>query len=78
MRDGIPGNSESEEELRAKFAREIADTFIYLSLTAQRAGVRLSEIVPDVFDAKSRKIGYPVMIGTAAVPPSHPDPDTDY
>lgn len=62
VRDGIPGNKETEAELKAKLARELADTFIYLSLAAQRAGVRLSEAIPEVFDAKSEEIGYPIRI----------------
>lgn len=59
VRDGIPGNKESAEELAAKFRREMADVFIYLDLTCQRAGFTLSEIVAEVFDAKSEEIGYP-------------------
>ena len=70
VRDGIPGNKETEAELKEKFARELADTFIYLSLTAQRAGIRLSEVVPQVFDAKSVQIGYPHLL-------INPDPVTD-
>lgn len=57
-RDGIKGNSESLEELRAKLADEVADTFIYLDLLAQAAGFDLEEAVRDKFNRTSRKIGY--------------------
>ena len=64
VRDGIPGNKETAEELAAKFRREMADVFIYLDLTCQRAGFVLSDVVADVFDAKSREIGYPERLMT--------------
>lgn len=57
-RDGILGNSESEAELRAQLADELADTFIYLDLLAQAAGVNLPEAIRDKFNRTSRKIGY--------------------
>lgn len=58
VRDGIPGNKETEAELRAAFAEEIADTFIYLDLLAQSAGIVLEEAVIAKFDKTSKKIGY--------------------
>jgi NTP pyrophosphatase (non-canonical NTP hydrolase) len=58
IRDGIRGNKESEAELRAKLKRELADVFVYLDLTAQAAGFKLGDVVLEVFDAKSREIGY--------------------
>lgn len=63
VRDGITGNDETPEELRQQLGRELADTFIYLDLLAQSCGVNLSDVVPDVFDAKSEKIGYAERIG---------------
>lgn len=59
VRDGIPGNKETEAELRAKFARELADTFIYLDLMAQAAEIDLPATVREVFNAKSEQIGAP-------------------
>lgn len=59
VRDGIPGNKESETELREKLSSELADTFIYLDLFAQRAGVNLSRAIAIAFNRKSRDIGYP-------------------
>ena len=58
IRDNIPGNKETGEQLRAMFRREIADTFIYLDLMAQAAGFKLGDIVMKVFDTKSKDIGY--------------------
>jgi len=62
-RDGINGNTEAEADLRAKLARELADTFIYLDLLAQRAGVDLPAAVRDTFNAKSAQIGCPIVFG---------------
>jgi len=58
VRDGIPGNSESPEELRAALADELADTLIYLDLFAQAAKIDLPAAVRSKFDRTSRKIGY--------------------
>jgi NTP pyrophosphatase (non-canonical NTP hydrolase) len=58
VRDGIPGNSESPDELRENLADEIADTFIYLDLLAQAAGINLEEAVLQKFKKTSLKIGY--------------------
>lgn len=56
-RDGINGNTESEVALRAKLASEIADTFIYLDLLAQAAGIDLADAVARTFNAKSDQLG---------------------
>lgn len=58
VRDGIRGNKVGVEELREKLAQEVADTFIYLDLLAQAAGLSMGEIVRKTFDAKSRELGY--------------------
>lgn len=63
VRDGIPGNKETEPELREKLKREVADVFIYLDLYAQSEGFELADIVPEVFNAKSDEIGCPVRFG---------------
>ena len=57
-RDGIRGNKESEQALRAKLRNEVADAFIYLDLIAQACDFDLGEAVVDTFDAKSDEIGY--------------------
>ena len=59
VRDGISGNTETEGELRIKLADELADTFIYLDLMSQSAGIDLSQAVRDKFNKTSAKIGYP-------------------
>lgn len=58
VRDGIPGNKETPEELRAMFADEMADTFIYLDLLSQAAGVDLPQAIRSKFERTSQKIGY--------------------
>lgn len=58
VRDGIPGNSETPEQLRVMFADELADAFIYLDLMAQAAGIDLATAVRSKFDRTSLKIGY--------------------
>jgi len=58
VRDGIPGNDKTEEELRAQLADEIADTYTYLDLLAQAAGISLQEAVISKFRRVSEKIGY--------------------
>lgn len=57
VRDGIPGNKETEEELRAMLRDEIADTFIYLDLLAQSQGFSLIDAVREKFNKTSDKIG---------------------
>lgn len=58
VRDGIPGNSETEAELKSKLAEEIADSFIYLDLLAQSCGMRMEQIIRNKFHRTSLKIGY--------------------
>lgn len=58
VRDGIPGNDETPIELALQLGEEIADTFIYLDLLAQRCGLVLQDVVIDKFNKTSAKIGY--------------------
>ena len=58
VRDGIPGNKETPEELQAALADEIADVVIYLDLLAQAAGFDLEQIRDAKFAKTSVKIGY--------------------
>lgn len=60
VRDGIPGNTVTEEELRAALREELADVFIYLDLLAQSQGIDLASAVREKFNATSRKIGCPI------------------
>jgi NTP pyrophosphatase (non-canonical NTP hydrolase) len=57
IRDGIPGNNKSQDELLSDLKDELADTFIYLDLVVQSQGFNLEEIVRDKFNRTSRKLG---------------------
>ncbi len=57
VRDGIPGNKETEPELRAALKDEIADVFIYLDLLAQSQGFDLEAAVRRKFNRTSQKLG---------------------
>lgn len=59
VRDGIPGNKETPEELHAKLRKELGDAFVYLDLTAQACGFQIVDAAVEVFNAKSDEIGYP-------------------
>lgn len=58
VRDGIPGNTETQEELWEMLADELADTYIYLDLLIQAAGLNVESIVESKFNRSSVKIGY--------------------
>ena len=64
IRDHIPGNkfTETEEELKAALADELADTFIYLDLLCQSQEISLHAAVIQKWNKTSKKIGYPVQI----------------
>ena len=55
VRDGIPGNKETPDELRSQLAEEIADVAIYLDLLAQAAGFDLETIREEKFTKTSKK-----------------------
>lgn len=59
VRDGIPGNDKTEDELRSMLKDEIADAFIYLDLLAQSQGFNLADIVKEKWNKTSEKMGYP-------------------
>jgi len=58
VRDNIPGNAETPEELQAWLGEELADVAIYLDLLCQAAGFDLETIRDAKFRKTSRKIGY--------------------
>ena len=60
IRDGIPGNKLSENELRTMLKDEIGDVFIYLDLLSQSQGIDLEEAVRDSFNRKSRELRCPI------------------
>ena len=57
VRDGIPGNKQAPDELKAAFKTEIADVLIYLDLLAQSQGFLLEDAVRETFNKKSGEIG---------------------
>lgn len=61
-RDGIAGNNAEDAELRDQLRRELGDVAIYLDLVATAAGVDLGAAVVEVFNAKSRKMGFPELL----------------
>lgn len=58
IRDGIPGNKESPEQLQAKLRKELGDVFVYLDLLCQAHGFSVADAAVEVFNAKSAEIGY--------------------
>lgn len=66
VRDGIPGNKETPEQLKQMLADEIADTFIYLDLLAFAAGFNLEDIAVSKFNRTSAKIGCSIRLPSEA------------
>ena len=62
VRDGIPGNKQSPEELRTALAGELADADIYLSLLYQAAGIDRETAIATTFNRKSAEIGYQLAV----------------
>jgi NTP pyrophosphatase (non-canonical NTP hydrolase) len=58
-RDGIAGNTVSEEQLHADLADEIADVAIYLDILAASEGIDLAKAIARKFNATSEKVGFP-------------------
>lgn len=56
---GTLGDEQMREVLRAKLATEIGDTFVYLDLLAQAAGLSLNRCVLDTFNRVSEREGFP-------------------
>jgi NTP pyrophosphatase (non-canonical NTP hydrolase) len=62
VRDGIPGNKQTAEELRIAFRKELGDVFVYLDLLCQSCGFFLEDAAVSVFNTKSAEIGYPTKL----------------
>lgn len=58
IRDNVPGNTESKEDLENSLGHELADIAIYLDLLAQAAGYNLEKMMEIKFQITSRKLGY--------------------
>lgn len=57
---GAPGNrGATEDEMREKLARELADVVHYAIIAAERAGVDLEQAMIDTFNEKSEELGFP-------------------
>jgi NTP pyrophosphatase (non-canonical NTP hydrolase) len=59
VRDGVPDNKLSADELRGQLRKELGDVFVYLDLICQSLGFHVADAAVDVFNAKSAEIGYP-------------------
>ena len=62
VRDGVPGNKRTPDELRDDLRKELGDVFVYLDLMAQSLGFNIADAAVEVFNAKSTEIGYPVQM----------------
>ncbi|MCH8197438.1 MAG: MazG-like family protein [Proteobacteria bacterium] len=70
--DGLRGNTESEGDLQAALAGELADTIIYLDLLAARAGIDLGDAVIDKFNLVSERLAFPRHVRLAPDEPARP------
>lgn len=59
VRDGVPGNTVSADDLRDQLRKELGDVFVYLDLMCQSLGFSIANAAAEVFNAKSAQIGYP-------------------
>lgn len=59
---GVPGNKQSDAELREMASSEIADVFIVLMLTASKLGIDVEDAVRVTFNRKSEQMGFPERI----------------
>lgn len=57
-RDGVRGNNLDDETLRNNLRKELGDVFVYLDLMAQAAGFNILDAANEVFESKSKQIGY--------------------
>jgi NTP pyrophosphatase (non-canonical NTP hydrolase) len=59
VRDGLPGNKETPEALKAALADEVADVFLYLDLFARAAGFNIEDAIRKKFNETSARVGFP-------------------
>lgn len=59
VRDGVPGNKLSADELRDQLRKELGDVYVYLDLMSQSLGFSIADAAAEVFNSKSDEIGYP-------------------
>ncbi len=58
MTNGIKGNKETKQALIDKLRKELGDAMCYLDLLATSRGFSIFDAAVEVFDAKSKEIGY--------------------
>lgn len=58
VRDGLPGNKETPQELSIALWKEMADVYLYLDLIAQAAKIDLPSAVTLKFNETSVKNGF--------------------
>lgn len=61
FRDNIRGNKKTKEELQDDLRREIGDIAVYLDLMSQALGFSLESAMIEVFNNKSRELGFPII-----------------
>ena len=66
VRDGMVGNREDAEHLRAALAKELADTAIYMDLLAAAAGVDLAAAIVAKFNEVSDRHGFDIHLPQAS------------
>ena len=62
VRDGVPGNKLTPDELRDQLRHELGDVFVYLDLMCQSLGFSIADAATEVFNAKSKDIGCPITL----------------
>lgn len=62
VRDGVPGNKLTADQLRDQLRKELGDVFVYLDLMCQSLGFSVADAAVEVFNAKSADIGYPITL----------------
>lgn len=58
VRDNLPGNKQTPEQLSAEIPKEIADIFLYLDLICARFGYKLDDCVKRKFNEVSERNGF--------------------
>lgn len=57
--EGLAGNKEDIETLRANVRKEFGDVQVYFDLVCLRLGIDLGEATREVFNAKSEQLSFP-------------------
>lgn len=57
-RDGVRGNKAPIEDLKDQLRKELGDVFVYLDLLCQLLDFNVGDAAKEVFNSKSKEIGY--------------------